>query len=109
MVCQAIVPVLLAIYLQHVMFHAVPALWRVHRMHHADLDFNVTTGSGFHPIEILLSMSVKFTVIAATGAVGNLNVIEAGELDSPIAHYTTRLVNRTQAICSRAAATPLAA
>src|SRR5258708_765708 len=45
-----------AIYLQHVMFHAVPALWRVHRMHHADLDFDVTTGARFHPIEIVLSM-----------------------------------------------------
>src|SRR3990172_569127 len=38
-----------AIYLQHVMFHAVPALWRLHRMHHADLDFDVTTGARFHP------------------------------------------------------------
>jgi sterol desaturase/sphingolipid hydroxylase (fatty acid hydroxylase superfamily) len=57
----------LAIYLQHVMFHAVPALWRVHRMHHADLDFDVTTGARFHPIEIILSMLIKFGVIAATG------------------------------------------
>ena len=44
----------LAIYLQHVMFHAVPVLWRLHRMHHADLDFDVTTGARFHPVEILL-------------------------------------------------------
>jgi sterol desaturase/sphingolipid hydroxylase (fatty acid hydroxylase superfamily) len=44
----------LAIYLQHVLFHAVPALWRLHRMHHADLEFDVTTGLRFHPIEILL-------------------------------------------------------
>jgi sterol desaturase/sphingolipid hydroxylase (fatty acid hydroxylase superfamily) len=58
----------LAIYLQHVMFHAVPALWRVHRMHHADLDFDVTTGARFHPIEIILSMLIKFGVIAAIGA-----------------------------------------
>ena len=58
----------LAIYLQHVMFHAVPALWRVHRMHHTDLDFDVTTGARFHPIEIILSMLVKFGVIAASGA-----------------------------------------
>src|SRR5579859_5243126 len=57
-----------AIYLQHVMFHAVPALWRVHRMHHADLDFDVTTGLRFHPVEILLSMVIKFTVVAALGA-----------------------------------------
>ena len=58
----------LAIYLQHVMFHAVPVLWRLHRMHHADLDFDVTTGARFHPIEILLSMGLKLTVVAALGA-----------------------------------------
>ena len=57
-----------AIYLQHVLFHAVPALWRLHRMHHADLEFDVTTGLRFHPIEILLSMVIKFTVVAALGA-----------------------------------------
>ena len=57
-----------AIYLQHVMFHAVPALWRLHRMHHAELDFDVTTGARFHPIEILLSMLIKFAVIAVIGA-----------------------------------------
>src|SRR5580700_11387518 len=56
-----------AIYLQHVMFHAVPALWRVHRMHHADLDLDVTTGARFHPIEIMLSMLIKFGVVAALG------------------------------------------
>jgi sterol desaturase/sphingolipid hydroxylase (fatty acid hydroxylase superfamily) len=58
----------LAIYLQHVLFHAVPALWRLHRMHHADLAFDVTTGLRFHPIEILLSMLLKLAVIAALGA-----------------------------------------
>ena len=58
----------LAIYLQHVLFHAVPALWRLHRMHHADLEFDVTTGLRFHPIEILLSMSIKLAVVAALGA-----------------------------------------
>lgn len=58
----------LAIYLQHVMFHAVPALWRLHRMHHADLDIDVTTGVRFHPVEILLSLLIKFAVIALLGA-----------------------------------------
>jgi sterol desaturase/sphingolipid hydroxylase (fatty acid hydroxylase superfamily) len=57
----------LAIYLQHVMFHAVPVLWRLHRMHHADLDIDVTTGARFHPVEIALSMLVKFAVIVALG------------------------------------------
>ena len=58
----------LAIYLQHVLFHAVPALWRLHRMHHADLEFDVSTGLRFHPIEIVLSMLIKFAVVAALGA-----------------------------------------
>jgi sterol desaturase/sphingolipid hydroxylase (fatty acid hydroxylase superfamily) len=58
----------LAIYLQHVLFHAVPALWRLHRMHHADLAFDVTTGVRFHPIEILLSMLIKIGVVVALGA-----------------------------------------
>jgi sterol desaturase/sphingolipid hydroxylase (fatty acid hydroxylase superfamily) len=57
----------LAIYLQHVLFHAVPALWRLHRMHHADLEVDVTTGVRFHPIEILLSMGIKLGVVAAFG------------------------------------------
>lgn len=57
----------LAIYLQHVMFHAVPGLWRLHRMHHADLDFDATTGLRFHPVEILISMGIKLGVVAALG------------------------------------------
>jgi sterol desaturase/sphingolipid hydroxylase (fatty acid hydroxylase superfamily) len=57
----------LAIYLQHVLFHAVPVLWRLHRMHHADQEIDVTTGARFHPIEILLSMAIKLGVIAALG------------------------------------------
>lgn len=58
----------LVIYLQHVLFHAVPALWRLHRMHHADLEFDVTTGARFHAIEIVLSMLIKLSVIGALGA-----------------------------------------
>jgi sterol desaturase/sphingolipid hydroxylase (fatty acid hydroxylase superfamily) len=57
----------LVIYLQHVMFHAVPVLWRLHRMHHADLEFDVTTGLRFHPVEILLSMGIKLAVVMALG------------------------------------------
>lgn len=55
------------IYLQHVLVHAVPLLWRLHRVHHADPDFDVTTGSRFHPIEIMLSMLIKFSVILVLG------------------------------------------
>ncbi len=57
----------LVIYLQHVMFHAVPALWRLHRMHHADLDFDVTTGSRFHPFEIILSVLLKLAAVVVLG------------------------------------------
>ncbi|MEE8305662.1 MAG: sterol desaturase family protein [Gammaproteobacteria bacterium] len=56
-----------AIYLQHLMFHAVPIFWRIHRVHHADLDFDVTTGVRFHPVEIVLSMLVKLGVVAIIG------------------------------------------
>jgi len=56
-----------AIYLQHVLFHAVPALWRIHRMHHADQAIDVTTGLRFHPVEILLSMGIKLGVVLALG------------------------------------------
>ncbi len=56
-----------AIYLQHVLFHALPLLWRLHRMHHADMDIDVTTGLRFHPVEILLSMGIKLGVVAALG------------------------------------------
>ena len=57
----------LAIYLQHVLFHAVPTLWRLHRMHHADLELDVTTGTRFHPIEIILSMGIKLGAVSAMG------------------------------------------
>jgi sterol desaturase/sphingolipid hydroxylase (fatty acid hydroxylase superfamily) len=67
-VIASVVVLDLAIYLQHVLFHAVPGLWRLHRMHHADLDFDVTTGLRFHPVEILLSMLIKFAAIGALGA-----------------------------------------
>ncbi|MBF7053025.1 sterol desaturase family protein [Halomonas sp. KAO] len=56
------------IYFQHRLFHAVPWLWRLHRMHHADLEIDVTTGLRFHPLEILLSMLLKVVVVLALGA-----------------------------------------
>lgn len=55
------------IYLQHVLHHAIPALWRLHMMHHADLDYDLTTGLRFHPIEIIISMGIKLMMIAALG------------------------------------------
>jgi sterol desaturase/sphingolipid hydroxylase (fatty acid hydroxylase superfamily) len=66
-VAASVVALDFVIYLQHVMVHAVPALWRLHRVHHADLDFDVTTGARFHPIEIVLSMLIKFATIMVLG------------------------------------------
>lgn len=57
-----------AVYFQHRLFHAVPWLWRLHRMHHADQEFDVTTALRFHPFEIMLSMLIKMAVVAALGA-----------------------------------------
>ena len=64
----AVVAMDFVIWLQHVMVHAVPALGRLHRVHHADLDYDLTTGARFHPIEIVLSMGIKFATIALLGA-----------------------------------------
>lgn len=58
----------LTIYAQHVAFHRVPLLWRLHRVHHADLDVDVTTGVRFHPVEILLSMAIKAAMVLGLGA-----------------------------------------
>ena len=58
----------LTIYAQHVIFHRVPILWRIHRMHHTDLDLDVTSGTRFHPLEILLSMLIKLAAIWLIGA-----------------------------------------
>ena len=66
-VAIAVIALDFIIYIQHVLFHAIPALWRLHRMHHSDIDLDVTSGSRFHPIEILMSMLIKFAAIAALG------------------------------------------
>ncbi len=57
----------LVIYVQHVLFHKVPFFWRFHRMHHTDLDIDVTTGARFHPAEILLSMGIKMGAVVVFG------------------------------------------
>jgi sterol desaturase/sphingolipid hydroxylase (fatty acid hydroxylase superfamily) len=64
----AVVALDFVIYLQHVLFHAVPALARLHQVHHADPDFDTTTGIRFHPIEIVLSMLIKYAAIVVIGA-----------------------------------------
>jgi sterol desaturase/sphingolipid hydroxylase (fatty acid hydroxylase superfamily) len=67
----AVILLNLVIYFQHVLFPAVPLLWRLHRTHHAHLEFDVTTGGRFHPIEILLSLVIKLGVVLAIGAPAN--------------------------------------
>jgi len=67
-VALAVVALDFAIYLQHVLFHAVPVLWRLHMVHHADLDFDVTTGVRFHTLEILLSTGIKMGAVVLLGA-----------------------------------------
>lgn len=64
----AVVVLDFALYLQHVVFHAVPLFWRFHMMHHADLDCDVTTGLRFHPVEVVLSMGIKLGVVVLLGA-----------------------------------------
>ncbi|MCI0640269.1 MAG: sterol desaturase family protein [Gemmataceae bacterium] len=64
----AVVALDLVIYLQHVLFHAVPALWRLHMVHHADLDVDASTGLRFHPLEIVLSMGIKIGAVLLLGA-----------------------------------------
>ena len=63
----AVIALDFVIWLQHVMVHAIPLLWRLHRVHHADPDYDLTTGARFHPIEIILSMLIKFATIAVLG------------------------------------------
>ena len=67
-VCVSVLLLDAAIYGQHVLFHKLPVLWRLHRMHHADLDFDATTGVRFHPVEIALSMGIKLGVVGLLGA-----------------------------------------
>ena len=67
-VVLAVVAMDFIIYLQHVLVHAVPVLWRLHRVHHADLDYDITTGARFHTLEIIISMLIKFATIVVLGA-----------------------------------------
>jgi len=107
-VVAAVILLDLAIYLQHVLFHAVPVLWRLHRMHHADLEFDVTTGARFHPIEILLSMGIKLGVVAALGAPAAAVLIFEVLLNatSLFNHGNVRLPARLDRVMRRLVVTP---
>ncbi len=87
----AIVILDLAIYWQHVFFHKIPLFWRFHRVHHVDLDFDVSTGLRFHPVEIILSMLIKFAVIIIFG------LPAMGVLAFQIILNATSLFNHTNA------------
>ena len=97
-----------AIYLQHVLFHAVPALWRLHRVHHADLEFDVTTGVRFHPFEIVISMAIKLLLILALGpsaiAVLIFEILLNGT--SLFNHSNVRLPSRLDAVLRLFIVTP---
>src|SRR5262245_11576283 len=98
----------LAVYLQHVLFHALPALWRLHRVHHTDPELDVTTGVRFHPVEILMSAGVKGAVVGALGArvvrvVGFDIVLNAGSMFS---HANLRLSGAADRLLRRLFVTP---
>jgi sterol desaturase/sphingolipid hydroxylase (fatty acid hydroxylase superfamily) len=97
-----------AIWAQHVAFHRVPVLWRLHRMHHADLDIDVTTGLRFHPVEIFLSMLIKFAVIAALGAPAIAVLIFEVLLNatSMFNHSNVKIPARVDAIVRQVIVTP---
>jgi len=98
----------LAMYFQHRLFHAVPALWRLHRMHHADLEFDVTTGLRFHPLEMVLSAGFKIAIVAVLGppavAVLLFEVLLNGT--SMFNHGNVRMPARSDRVLRLAVVTP---
>ena len=98
----------LIIYLQHAMFHAIPAFWRLHRVHHTDLDFDVTTGVRFHPIEILLSMGIKMAAVVVLGSSAVAVILFEVLLNatSMFNHGNIRLPDRTDRVLRLLVVTP---
>lgn len=98
----------LIIYLQHRVFHAVPVLWRLHRMHHADLDIDVTTGVRFHPFEIVLSALIKIAAVLALGvpALSVLLFEVVLNATSMFNHGNVRLPPRLEALARLIVVTP---
>src|SRR3989304_10030498 len=96
------------IYLQHVMFHAIPVFWRIHRMHHAELDFDVTTGIRFHPMEILLSMLIKSAGVVVLGppVLGIIIFEVALNATSMFNHSNVRMLRGVDRIFRRFVVTP---
>lgn len=107
-IAAAVILLDLIIYGQHVLFHAAPWLWRLHRVHHADLEFDVTTGLRFHPIEILLSMLIKFSAVSLLGAAALAVLIFEVLLNatSMWSHSNIRLPGRADRLLRRLIVTP---
>ncbi|MEN8872806.1 MAG: sterol desaturase family protein, partial [Pacificibacter sp.] len=97
-----------AIYLQHVVFHHVPVLWRLHRMHHADVAIDVTTGLRFHPLEIVLSMAFKLVLVVLLGppAIAVLIFEVVLNASAMFNHSNIRLPKRVDAVVRLFIVTP---
>ncbi len=98
----------LVIYGQHRLFHRVPWLWRIHRMHHSDVDIDVTTGARFHPIEIVLSMLIKLLAVWLLGAPAVAVVLFEVLLNamSMFNHSNFNLPSKIDSLLRRAIVTP---
>jgi sterol desaturase/sphingolipid hydroxylase (fatty acid hydroxylase superfamily) len=105
---MALVVLDLAIYAQHVAFHKVPALWRLHRVHHSDVDLDATTGLRFHPVEIVLSMAFKVALVLALGAPAVAVVVFEVGLNAlaMFNHANVRLPLRVDRVLRRLIVTP---
>lgn len=97
-----------AIWLQHLVFHRVPLLWRLHRMHHTDVDLDVTTALRFHPLEIALSMLIKMAIVVALGAPAAAVILFEVILNGMALfnHGNVRLPRTVDAVLRRAVVTP---
>jgi sterol desaturase/sphingolipid hydroxylase (fatty acid hydroxylase superfamily) len=107
-IALAVVLLDLIVYGQHVLFHAAPWLWRVHRVHHADPEFDVTTGLRFHPIEIILSMGIKVAAVLLLGAAALAVLIFEVLLNasSMWSHANIRLPGRLDLLVRKLVVTP---
>lgn len=107
-VAVALVILDLAIYAQHVAFHKVPVLWRLHRVHHCDVELDATTGLRFHPIEIALSMAFKIALVIALGAPAVAVIVFEVGLNAlaMFNHANVRLPERIDRVLRRLVVTP---
>jgi sterol desaturase/sphingolipid hydroxylase (fatty acid hydroxylase superfamily) len=98
----------LAVWAQHRAMHAVPWLWRLHRVHHSDVAIDATTGVRFHPVEIALSMLYKMAVVIALGVPAAAVVVFEIVLNtmSLFSHANVRLAPKADRVLRRLIVTP---